>query len=431
MKFLKSVSWNVAGQLAGALTGVLISVVLAHGLGPSGRGVYALATVASAMVVLAINLGLGQAAIYYMGQGAYALPLIAGNLFSMSWIIGVPVAVLIVLGVPTLAPRLPPELPIALVYAVIMLTPVALGRLYVGHLFAGLQDFKKYNIVLIVEQGARLFLLSAVWLAGGGLAAAVGSYAVSTVLAATCGWYWARREVGRFQLKPQHQVMARLASFGVRSYSTVLLAYLNRRFDMFLVGFFLDSTAVGVYAVAVSLSELVRQIPNALTLVLFSRVAELPAEDATKLTGLVARVTISVVTMAALVILVIAHCFIAGLFGVEFVTASRALQLLMPGIVISSLANIVYSDIAGRGKPEIGLYATIAGFGTMLAADLVLIPSWGIDGAALASTIAYTVYAIIIVGAYLAISREKLRHLLWITADDLSTFRLVVSRFRA
>jgi Na+-driven multidrug efflux pump len=50
---------------------------------------------------------------------------------------------------------------------------------------------------------------------------------------------------------------------------------------------------------------------------------------------------------------------------------------------------VLTSDLAGRGRPEVGAWFSLIVVSINLPLDLLLIPHWGIVGAALASSVAY------------------------------------------
>lgn len=80
---------------------------------------------------------------------------------------------------------------------------------------------------------------------------------------------------------------------------------------------------------------------------------------------------------------------------------------LLPGVVFLGSAKVLTNEIAGRGYPH---YNSInAGLALVLTVilDLMLIPQYGVLGAALASSIAYMVIFFVAIGFYLGVSRRK------------------------
>ena len=63
----------------------------------------------------------------------------------------------------------------------------------------------------------------------------------------------------------------------------------------------------------------------------------------------------------------------------------------MPGIIAASATRVLGSYLFSRGKIIFTTFATFIALGVTIAADLVLIPLWEVEGAAIASSIAYAV----------------------------------------
>lgn len=79
---------------------------------------------------------------------------------------------------------------------------------------------------------------------------------------------------------------------------------------------------------------------------------------------------------------------------------------LLPGVVLLGGAKVLTNEITGRGYPH---YNSInAGLALVLTVvlDLVLIPRYGVLGAALASSIAYSAISFTAIGFYLKASRR-------------------------
>ena len=103
------------------------------------------------------------------------------------------------------------------------------------------------------------------------------------------------------------------------------------------------------------------------------------------------------------------------LFGEEFLPSVLPLQLLLPGIVFSGVAKLLAQLVIQGGHQHFNLMATTVAACFTIILDLFLIPGWGINGAAVASTISYAVV--------LSIILFTIRKRLGITVHDLFLLR--------
>jgi O-antigen/teichoic acid export membrane protein len=160
---------------------------------------------------------------------------------------------------------------------------------------------------------------------------------------------------------------------------------------MFLINGFVNPAAVGFYAIAVGLVEKLWLVAHAANIVIFPRVAAENDEQRLKeFTPLVARAVLWVTALGALVVLFLSRWLVETLYSADFLPAVQPLQILLPGIVASGVAGVLAHDIAGRGRPMLNTYVGGISLVVNVALSLLWIPKYGIEGAAMASTISYS-----------------------------------------
>jgi O-antigen/teichoic acid export membrane protein len=72
------------------------------------------------------------------------------------------------------------------------------------------------------------------------------------------------------------------------------------------------------------------------------------------------------------------------------------LLVLLPGVVVLSSGSVVGSYVSGIGRPGISSTVAVIAVVVNIAANLVLIPRFGIIGAALASLISYSLSSLLL-----------------------------------
>ena len=165
------------------------------------------------------------------------------------------------------------------------------------------------------------------------------------------------------------------------------------KLDRIFVGVMLSATAVGVYSVAATATDVVMVAPTALSQVLFHRLASKSVDPASARKARVLSMFISAAIAGALFL--IAPFAIQRALGDRFMGAVDPLRiLLLAALALSSYQLDAYS-LSAMGEVGRAAVATVAGLVVVIGADLLLIPSRGIVGAAWASVIAYCVMAAI------------------------------------
>lgn len=208
-----------------------------------------------------------------------------------------------------------------------------------------------------------------------------------------------------------------LLSYGLRLYAYSVLLYLGYRVDLGLVRLWCSYQEVGYYVTAVALGEVLWNFPNAVSFVLFPKVVGADSsQDA--LTAAMCRGSVLVVGAGALGAALFATPVIRLVYGPAFVPAAWPLLLLLPGILANTVQQVTGAYVSGRGQPERVTWAALWGLVVNVAVNLVLIPRLGVAGAALASSVSYTVVAVIVLRGFSAISGLRARDALVPTGAD-------------
>src|SRR5260370_4296740 len=90
MGLLQASTITFASRVAVFILSLVAGVILARALGPTGRGIYALALLVPSVLVLVANLGIGNALIYYLARRTYDAEKIIGQLISLALLLAVP-----------------------------------------------------------------------------------------------------------------------------------------------------------------------------------------------------------------------------------------------------------------------------------------------------------------------------------------------------
>jgi O-antigen/teichoic acid export membrane protein len=177
--------------------------------------------------------------------------------------------------------------------------------------------------------------------------------------------------------------------FGIRGQAGNLASFFSYRLDVFVVNYFLDAWQVGLYTLGVLISEALWQLPAIVSVALFPRTARTVGAGADAFTCMVVRQVFLITLLMALLVAVVSPFAVPLLFGSRYSSSVAVIWWILPGTVALSLGKIIAADLTGRGlNIHLPISASI-GFVLTIALDFLLIPLMGIQGAALASSVAY------------------------------------------
>jgi len=191
---------------------------------------------------------------------------------------------------------------------------------------------------------------------------------------------------------------------------------------MFLVAYFLNPSAVGQYAIAVSLAELIWYIPDSISQILFPKTAFSDEKTANSFTPIVCRNTALLTFLASILLFAAASFLIPFVFSERFSPAVLPLRLLLPGVFALGIWKIIVNDLAGRGLPQYKSYGTAVSLVITILLDILLIPRLGISGAAIASSVAYIVTTVLFMYWFLRVTKLQLSFMILPRSSDAGLY---------
>jgi O-antigen/teichoic acid export membrane protein len=193
-----------------------------------------------------------------------------------------------------------------------------------------------------------------------------------------------------FRMSLDMPLLRKELRYGVRNYAASLMWLALLQSDIILCNAFLGNAKTGIYSVAVSIATSTTVLPGAVAPLLFQRVsAEDSRERRIANTNHVLRIMTLVMVVAVIALGVAASWLVTLLYGGQYEDATQAIQMLCPGIFFASMANLVLSFLSGEGSPPVVYRAPLLGFLLNLGLNLYMIPTLGINGASITSTIGY------------------------------------------
>lgn len=378
--------WAKIGGNGGYFVAVLI---LARGLGPAGRGTVAFITVTALVVAHMAGLGVGEATTVLSSRHPARRPILLANALTYFLCASVVAATLafLALSLSGIGPAGvgTPELFI-----------IALGILSCAIGEAG------YSFLLGTERVRQLAFVTgcASWFyaavvvvlwAGPGLTvwgaalAWAGTEALrSTVLAALS----AR---GMHIGLPDRRLLAEEVGFGLRLWIGSLARFLNFRTDQILMGFLATEAALGFYAVAVNVSEVLLYLPSSAATALLPVIARTEPVRRGAQTLRAFRSVVFVTGAGVVCAALLGPVVLPMVFGDAFDESIIPFLWLLPGTFGFAASAVFSNALVGSSSPGLSSLGPLVSLTVGFALDLVLIPQHGATGAAAAASVAFLV----------------------------------------
>jgi O-antigen/teichoic acid export membrane protein len=179
--------------------------------------------------------------------------------------------------------------------------------------------------------------------------------------------------------------------FGLQAHSSRIMTLGNYRLDQWILGTLSTSRELGLYSVAVAWGEALYYLPTALDRVQRPSLVRAASErDAAGLAAAVFRGTVVLTIPLAAAVIVAAPVLCVTVFGEEFRGSIDDLRVLAAGAFGIIALKLLGNALTARGRPLLVTAGVGIAFIATVTLDLILIPSYGGLGAAIASAVAYT-----------------------------------------
>jgi O-antigen/teichoic acid export membrane protein len=286
--------------------------------------------------------------------------------------------------------------------AIVMMVPVmafyACNALYNAH-----QRFTAAAVARLAQA-----LLMAIWL---GTLAALGRLTVGTALLAhTITWTTAAvvsvATLWRWYglSRPDGELARESMRFGIRAYGESFGSLVNARLDLMLMPALVAPDQIGLYVVAVSAAGIVMPLFAQLRNVVFAVAAGRERASGFLLVERTLRVALVGSSACAVGLAVFGRWLVTRVWGADFADAVTPMRILLPGLVMWTAAAILTSGLKAAGRPTGTSGAQFAGMVVTVVGLVTLLPTIGIDGAAVTSSVAYT--TVFVVNVWLLASED-------------------------
>jgi O-antigen/teichoic acid export membrane protein len=409
--FARAAASTFAYRLATAAMSFLSVLITARALGPTERGqlalLIAIATISSQLGRFGVEEGNANIA----AEEPATRRGLATNSVLFSCVFGALCAAIIVLLF-ALFPSADGDTSSEMQALAIATIPVLMLQAYLTYLARADYAFGVANVSWLMGPAIAMTGNAILWAAG-----------ELTVTTAFASWFVAhlagcvlligyivRRSFG-FGLADQ-TLARRTLRFGLKAYVGRVLLAGNYRVDQWILAGIAGPRELGLYSIAVAWAEVLFYVPTVLMIVQRPYLVRASAGDAARQSAMAFRAGVICTLPAALAMIAAAPLLCTTVFGEEFSGAVGDLRLLALGAFGVVALQQLGDALTAKGEPMRASMAIGVAFVTTIGLDLLLIPHLGGDGAALASTLAYSAGGIAVAVLYLRFFDVSARELI-------------------
>lgn len=374
-------------------------VAMARLLGPQLFGLYAIGWNALRMVGILATMGLHTGVMHfgtqYRGQDDRAFRSVITRATLLSFGIGWIITLALWFSAPWITATLfnePQFLPLFRVFSLML---PFLGALRVAAVATRISQRMQFSILAeeISQSTLNLLLFVVFYLLGWQLMGAIVATVLSYVAALALALYFLYRLFGSVPIGAPRPPVSdrRLLAYSAPTALAEMSGAVITRVDRIFLGYFHSSGDVGVYQAAAQLSIIMASILYAFNMILMPMISEqYHKKDLRQLEELFRINTkwgIYSIVPLVLVIAFAASDVMTVLFGSEYAGGADALLILTVGQFINIATGATATILIMTGKQTVWFRLSLVMMVINLALNFLLVPRWGINGAAIATSL--------------------------------------------
>jgi O-antigen/teichoic acid export membrane protein len=405
---------------------IATSILTARTLGPEKNGILAALLVYPSLFMTFGSLGISQSVTFFIGKQKYHednIKRAITQIWAITSILSLIICYLLIYSFTNVSNDF------LLIILAILPIPFTLFNTYNMGLFLGKNEISKYNQINWIPS-ILIFFLSLVFILnlkldikGAILATLGGSFSMSIILLLKNNF------LSFFSVKIEWKLIKSLLSLGLIYALSLLVINLNYKIDVILLDKLSTPFELGIYSKGASLTQYLWQIPMLLSTLVFAKSAtsKKDIEFSLKVAQLL-RISIFIIAIICLILILFSKFIILTMYGVQYKESVSVFVYLLPGVLLLTIFKVMNMDLAGKGKPWIALKAMIPALIINIILNIILIPEKGANGAAIASTISYSIAAILFTFFYSKTSKVSIKQIFTYKKNDFKLFMSVFNK---
>ena len=390
----------LSGFILGRGLDFIFKVILARHFGPNDYGLLSMAlavlVITSNIAVLGFNQGIARFVPLFKAKKEYGK--LKGMIKFGTMITGA-VAIILALIVFSMAPAISRALSddsslVGLIRLCSVVIPFLVFFNFSLGILRGLKDMRAFVISdEIVKWLVRILLLIFIIMLGVGIKGVPFIYLISILTSLTIVWVFVKRNgiFSRLQRGQNNVSVSReLFLFSLPLSLSTITTMFRKRFDLVLIGLFLPASQVGFYNAAVPVAMLITMFLFGFNRIILPVATELlgknKEEEMAIVYKTVARWTLLITFPVFFIIFLFPDIVIRFFFGHEYIPASIALRIISVGVLVNAVSGSFGEYLQSYGETKKVFWISFTGTLMNIVLMVILIPKFGIEGAAVALT---------------------------------------------
>jgi len=398
-KFAYDVGWIFSGSTFALILSFITSPVMAYYIGASGLGLWTMLFAITSLLGVT-NLGIPGATIKYVAEfkdDKNRLYQAVSTSFVISIILGIVTAVALFITADIITgifnmPSLTPLLKLFL-----LTIPFSYMVESIIATLNGLREMKLVSFLNVTSKSLNFGLVLIPIILGYGIKGAVIGIIIATIIYAFIAMFFFSNFIFHLTFSKFRETAKKLLHFGIQTVISGIVSIMLYRIDVLMIGYFMTSTEVGIYSVAIGIARMIWIIPQSINTVSYPTFSYYwgkgEHDEVNKLFDRGLKYSACMLAPIGLGLAIFGKDAILLLYGTKFLPAVLPLQILLIGAVVRGVIMSIGTIWLSAGRPDMGYKLPLIGVGPNILLNYVLIPAYGIVGAAMATMLSFLLNA--------------------------------------
>jgi O-antigen/teichoic acid export membrane protein len=409
----KGTFWSLSGNMAQKLISFIYLVMLTRLLSQSEVGLFYSALSIFGLIIIFSDLGLRGSLIryipYFLGKQEKEKILMLVNIaYIVSAVFSLAITLILFFGADMFADYLdkPSFAPIIKLFSpyILLTTLFNLNR----GMLTGLKDIRAQSAFFIFQNFTKLiFTIVLFFIIGANLFSVTIGFLASLLVALLASLYYMRKSISEFAVSVKKTtveystLLQEIIPFGLMISIISSFWLIVTHTDRTMIFYLLGEDPVAVYTTASNLAMLIMIFPAAISTIFLPIISELFGKG--KKEEMVAAASTSIRWMLfitiplSIVLISFPERLLDMFFGSIYAAGGFVLAIFTLGLLIRLLSYMQAFTLAGMRLVRIELKVAAAAALTNVLLNILLIPLYGIEGAAVASAVAFLVATLLFV----------------------------------
>lgn len=199
---------------------------------------------------------------------------------------------------------------------------------------------------------------------------------------------------------PTNVEFKKLFRFGLIAFAANIISFLLYRIDYWFVKEYCDAADLGNYIQASKLAQVFFILPGMLAGIIFPLTAGGHRQYVNDMLATISRLIFMFYIFTCGILASTGYWLFPALFGTSFKNMYIPFLLLIPGILALSTLYTLTAYYAGKNEISVNIKGASIALIFMIVADILFIPKYGINAAAIVSSVSYLVYHIYVLNTF-------------------------------